>query len=60
MVLVRPTTSPQDLRGMLAANAIVTARGGATSHAAVVSRALDKPCVVAAKTYRYYRTTACW
>lgn len=31
---------------MLAANAIVTARGGATSHAAVVSRALDKPCVV--------------
>ncbi|HXP58657.1 MAG TPA: pyruvate, phosphate dikinase, partial [Streptosporangiaceae bacterium] len=46
VVLVRPTTSPQDLRGMLAANAIVTARGGATSHAAVVSRALDKPCVV--------------
>jgi pyruvate,orthophosphate dikinase len=46
VVLVRPTTSPQDLRGMLAANAVVTARGGATSHAAVVSRALDKPCVV--------------
>jgi len=46
VVLVRPTTSPQDLRGMLAADAIVTARGGATSHAAVVSRALDKPCVV--------------
>jgi pyruvate,orthophosphate dikinase len=46
VVLVRPTTSPQDLRGMLAASAIVTARGGATSHAAVVSRALDKPCVV--------------
>jgi len=46
VVLIRPTTSPQDLRGMLTANAIVTARGGATSHAAVVSRALDKPCVV--------------
>jgi pyruvate,orthophosphate dikinase len=46
VVLVRPTTSPQDLRGMLAADAIVTACGGATSHAAVVSRALDKPCVV--------------
>ncbi len=46
VVLVRPTTSPQDLRGILAARAIVTARGGATSHAAVVSRALDKPCVV--------------
>jgi pyruvate,orthophosphate dikinase len=46
VVLVRPTTSPQDLPGMLAAQAVVTARGGATSHAAVVSRALDKPCVV--------------
>ena len=46
VILIRPTTSPQDLRGMLAAQAVVTARGGATSHAAVVSRALDKPCVV--------------
>ncbi len=46
VVLLRPTTSPQDLRGMLVAQAVVTARGGATSHAAVVSRALDKPCVV--------------
>src|SRR5260370_21942540 len=48
VVLVRPTTSPMDLRGMLAATAVLTARGGATSHAAVVSRALDKPCVVGA------------
>jgi pyruvate,orthophosphate dikinase len=46
VILVRPTTSPQDIRGMLAARAIVTARGGALSHAAVVSRALDIPCVV--------------
>lgn len=46
VVLLRPTTSPQDIRGMLAAQAIVTARGGALSHAAVVSRALDLPCVV--------------
>jgi pyruvate,orthophosphate dikinase len=45
-VLVRPTTSPQDLHGMIAAQAVVTQRGGATSHAAVVSRALDKACVV--------------
>ncbi|HEX3611531.1 MAG TPA: pyruvate, phosphate dikinase [Sporichthyaceae bacterium] len=45
VVLVRATTSPQDLPGMLAAQAVVTARGGATSHAAVVARALDKPCV---------------
>jgi pyruvate,orthophosphate dikinase len=46
VILVRPTTSPQDIRGMLSAKAIVTARGGALSHAAVVSRALDIPCVV--------------
>jgi pyruvate, orthophosphate dikinase len=46
VILVRPTTSPQDIRGMLASHAIVTARGGALSHAAVVSRALDLPCVV--------------
>jgi len=48
VILVRPTTSPQDLPGMLAAKAVVTARGGATSHAAVVSRSLDKPCVCGA------------
>ena len=46
VILLRPTTSPQDIRGMLASQAIVTARGGALSHAAVVSRALDIPCVV--------------
>lgn len=46
VILVRMTTSPQDLHGMLAAKGIVTARGGSTSHAAVVARALDKPCVV--------------
>ncbi len=46
IVLLRPTTSPQDIRGMLACQAIVTAKGGALSHAAVVSRALDVPCVV--------------
>lgn len=46
VVLLRPTTSPQDVRGMLSARAVVTARGGALSHAAVVSRALDIPCVV--------------
>ncbi|OJU90520.1 MAG: hypothetical protein BGO13_10315 [Burkholderiales bacterium 66-5] len=46
VVLLRPTTSPQDIRGMLACDAIVTSRGGALSHAAVVSRARDVPCVV--------------
>ena len=46
VILLRPTTSPLDIRGMLSSEGIVTARGGALSHAAVVSRALDKPCVV--------------
>jgi pyruvate, orthophosphate dikinase len=46
VVLVRQTTSPDDIHGMIAARAIVTAQGGATSHAAVVSRALGRPCVV--------------
>ena len=46
VVLMRLFTSPRDLHGMLAARGIVTARGGSTSHAAVVARALDKPCIV--------------
>jgi pyruvate,orthophosphate dikinase len=46
VVLVRPTTSPNDLHGMIAAVAVVTEEGGSTSHAAVVSRALGRPCVV--------------
>ncbi|UVO52000.1 pyruvate, phosphate dikinase [Sphingomonas sp. SUN019] len=46
VILVRQTTSPEDVHGMIAARAIVTAQGGATSHAAVVSRSLGRPCVV--------------
>lgn len=46
VVLARATTSPDDLHGMIAARAIITERGGSTSHAAVVSRALGRPCVV--------------
>lgn len=46
VVLVRPSTSPDDLHGMLAAKAVVTGLGGSTSHAAVVGRALGLPCVV--------------
>jgi pyruvate,orthophosphate dikinase len=45
-VLVRPTTSPEDVSGMIAATAVVTERGGSTSHAAVVTRALGRPSVV--------------
>lgn len=46
VILVRPDTSPDDLPGMLAACAIVTECGGATSHAAIVARDMGKPCVV--------------
>ena len=46
VVLVRVETSPEDIHGMHAAEGILTARGGATSHAAVVGRGMGKPCVV--------------
>jgi len=46
VVLARPTTSPEDVSGMTAARAVVTERGGSTSHAAVVTRALGRPSVV--------------
>ncbi len=45
VVLVRVETSPDDFHGMAVAEAIFTARGGATSHAAVVARQIGKPCV---------------
>lgn len=45
VVLFRPTTSPVDLPGVLAAKGVVTGRGGRTSHAAVVARGLDRPAV---------------
>jgi pyruvate,orthophosphate dikinase len=46
VILVRKTTSPDDVHGMIAARGVVTEQGGSTSHAAVVSRALGRPCVV--------------
>jgi len=47
-ILVRRETTPEDVRGMHAASAVVTIRGGATSHAAVIARGLGLPCVVGA------------
>lgn len=44
-ILVRETTSPEDLAGMIAAGGILTAKGGVTSHAAVVARQMGKCCV---------------
>ncbi|HEX4198342.1 MAG TPA: pyruvate, phosphate dikinase [Caulobacteraceae bacterium] len=45
VILVRDETSPEDIHGMHAARGIVTARGGMTSHAAVVARGMGRPCV---------------
>jgi pyruvate,orthophosphate dikinase len=44
-ILVRTETNPDDVHGMIAAQGILTAKGGATSHAAVVARGMGKPCV---------------
>ena len=52
-VLVRRETSPEDIRGMHAANAILTERGGITSHAAVIGRGIGLPCVVGASEIRF-------
>ncbi|MEM6535294.1 MAG: pyruvate, phosphate dikinase [Pseudomonadota bacterium] len=48
VILVRVETSPEDIHGMHAAKAVVTARGGMTSHAAVVARGMGRPCVCGA------------
>ena len=49
VILIRQETSPDDFHGMVAAQAIVTARGGMTSHAAVVARGMGKSCVCGAQ-----------
>src|SRR6266704_3593894 len=48
VILVRPETSPEDFHGIVAAAAVLTARGGMTSHAAIVARGMGKTCVVGA------------
>jgi pyruvate,orthophosphate dikinase len=50
VILVRDETSPEDIHGMHAARGVVTARGGMTSHAAVVARGMGRPCVSGAGT----------
>jgi len=49
VILVRPETKPEDIHGMIAAQGILTSRGGMTSHAAVVARGMGKPAVVGAE-----------
>ncbi|WP_309752408.1 pyruvate, phosphate dikinase [Novosphingobium sp.] len=50
VILVRVETSPEDIHGMHAAKGILTARGGMTSHAAVVARGMGRPCVSGASS----------
>jgi pyruvate,orthophosphate dikinase len=52
VILVRPETNPDDVHGMLHAKGILTSRGGATSHAAVVARGLGVPCVAGCEAIR--------
>lgn len=49
VIMVRPETKPDDVHGMLASKGILTSRGGATSHAAVVARQFGVPCVCGAE-----------
>lgn len=57
VILVREETSPEDIHGMHAAKAIVTSRGGMTSHAAVVARGMGRPCVSGAGDIRIDEAT---
>ncbi|HEX4492367.1 MAG TPA: pyruvate, phosphate dikinase [Acidimicrobiia bacterium] len=52
VILVRPETSPDDLRGMIAAEGILTSRGGLVSHAAVVARGMGTPAICGAEAVR--------
>ncbi|MGC8558155.1 MAG: pyruvate, phosphate dikinase [Nitrososphaeria archaeon] len=52
VVLVRPETTPEDIAGIAAADGVLTSRGGMTSHAAVVTRGMGKPCIVGAESIK--------
>ena len=49
VILVRPETSPDDIQGVSASTGVLTSRGGLTSHAAIVTRAMGKPCICGAE-----------
>jgi pyruvate, orthophosphate dikinase len=57
VILVRPETTPEDIHGILAAEAILTARGGMTSHAAVVARGMGKPCICGCEQLTFDQST---
>ncbi|MFC1958426.1 pyruvate, phosphate dikinase [Chloroflexota bacterium] len=49
VILVRPETSPDDIQGIAASDGVLTSRGGLTSHAAIITRAMGRPCVCGAE-----------
>jgi pyruvate,orthophosphate dikinase len=49
IILVRPETTPDDIQGIATSGAVLTAKGGQTSHAAIVARAMGKPCICGAE-----------
>jgi len=49
IILVRPETSPDDIQGIAASAGVLTSRGGLTSHAAIITRAMGKPCICGAE-----------
>ena len=55
VILVRTETNPDDVHGIIAAEGVLTAKGGATSHAAVVARGMGKPCVAGLESLRIDR-----
>ncbi|MEM4358676.1 MAG: pyruvate, phosphate dikinase, partial [Candidatus Caldarchaeum sp.] len=63
LILVRPETTPEDIKGIIAAQGVLTSRGGMTSHAAVVARGMGKPAVVGCESItinmdeRYFKTS---
>ncbi len=52
VILARPETTPEDIAGIFASEGVLTSRGGMTSHAAVVTRGMGKPCVVGAESVK--------
>ncbi|MEM2648675.1 MAG: pyruvate, phosphate dikinase [Candidatus Bathyarchaeia archaeon] len=52
VILVRPETTPEDIAGVAASEGLLTTKGGLTSHAAVVTRGLGKPCVVGCESIK--------
>ena len=60
VILVRPETTADDIHGMIAAVGLLTSRGGATSHAAVVARGIGKPCVTGAESVNVSPEEGCF